>query len=282
MPTPLTWDSPAGLTFDMPGLTWDMQQPDPPPPKPKKKPFHRSPKPNHTPTPPPDLMSTFQYNPAPKSTGGFTTRAALGDAVTQDFLTGEVATATGLTPVQVESAVKTFFQKILACSNGCGWSNNLYDIVRFRPTSGGSSPQPDGFHNAEDINADVALSFTKEAIDAWRATLTLESLGEVGKVTPLIDTILNQDTGTADTYTPGSLIQLRGDHLKLNKGDVTQGVFFKAGAAAEVRATVYGDIEPTTLTVLVPANLSGPLMVRIAVHINGSVRSFTYTNPITQ
>ena len=37
MPTPLTWDSPAGLTYDMPGLTWDMQQPDPPPPKPKKK-----------------------------------------------------------------------------------------------------------------------------------------------------------------------------------------------------------------------------------------------------
>jgi hypothetical protein len=281
MPAPLTWDSPAGLTYDMPGLTWDMQAPDPPPPKPKKT-FRRSPAPNNTPTPPPDPMSTFTYNPAPKSTGGFTTRVALGDAVTQEFITTQVATATGLTPVQVEAAVKTFFQTLLACSTGCGWSNNLYDIVRFRPTSGGSSPQPDGFHNADDINADVALSFTKDAIEAWRAGLTLESLGEVGKVTPVIDTILNQDTGAADSYTPGSLIQLRGDNLKLNKSDITQGVFFKAGAAAEVRATVYGDIEPTTLTVLVPATLSGPLTVRVAVHINGSVRSFTYTNLITQ
>lgn len=280
MPTPLTWDSPAGLTYDMPGLTWDMQAPDPPASKPKKKPFRRSPKPNTTPTPPPTHMSTFTYNPAPKSSGGFTTRAAMGDAVTQEFITGEVATATGLTPVQVESAVKTFFQKILACSTTCGWSNNLYDIVRFRPTSGGSSPQPDGFHNADDINADVALSFTKDAIETWRATLTLESLGELGKVTPLIDTILNQDTGAADTYAPGSLIQLRGDNLKLNKADLIQGVFFKAGAAAEVRATVYGDIEPTTLTVLVPASLSGPLTVRVAVFINGSVRSYTYTNLI--
>lgn len=282
MPTPLTWDSPAGLAYDMPGLTWDSTSPDPPPPKPKKKPFHRQSKPNNTPSPTPTNMSTFKYNAAPKSTGGFTTRAALGDAVTQEFLTAEVATATGLTPVQVEAAVKTFFQKLLACSVSCGWSNNLYDIVRFRPTSGGSSPQPDGFHNADDINADVALTFTKDAIETWRAGLALESLGEVGKVTPLIDTILNQDTGAADKYTPGSLIQIRGDNLKLNKSDLTQGVFFKAGAAAEVRATVYGDIDPQSLTVLVPAALSGPLTVRIAVHINGSVRSFTYTNPITQ
>jgi Domain of unknown function (DUF4469) with IG-like fold len=281
MPTALTWDSPAPITWDGTSLTWDAAAPGPPPPKPKKKPFHRKPKPNPEPTPPPTPMSTFKYNPAPKSTGGFTTRAALGDGVTQEFLTAEVATATGLTPVQVEAAVKTFLQKILACSTGCGWSNNLYDIVRFRPTSGGSNPQPDGFHNADDINADVAVSFTKDAITAWRAGLTLESMGEVGKVTPIIDTILNQDTGAADHYTPGSLIQLRGDNLKLNKTDVTQGVFFKAGAAAEVRATVYGDIEPTTLTVLVPANLSGPLTVRVAVFINGSVRSFTYTTPIT-
>ncbi|MBL9133996.1 MAG: DUF4469 domain-containing protein [Verrucomicrobiaceae bacterium] len=281
MPTPLTWDSPAGLTYDMPGLTWDMQAPDPPPPKPKKT-FRRSPNANPPPTPTATHpMSTFTYHPAPKSSGGFTTRAALGDAVTTDFITAQVATATGLTPVQVESAVKTFFQTLLACSAGCGWSNNLYDIVRFRPTSGGSSPQPDGFHNADDINADVALSYTKEAIDAWRATLTLESLGEVGKVTPIIDTILNQDTGEADKYTPGSLIQLRGDNLKLNRADITQGVFFKAGAAAEVRATSYADIEPLSLTVLVPASLSGPLTVRVAAHINGSVRSYTYTNFIT-
>ncbi len=227
------------------------------------------------------MSNTFKFNPAPNPNGGFTTRTAMEGAVTQEFLTHEVATATGLTPVQVEAAVKTFFQKILACATGCGWSNNLYDIVCFRPTSGGSSPQPDGFHNADDINADVALSFTKEAIEAWRATLTLESMGEVGKVTPVIETILNQDDGAVDTYAPGSLIQIRGDNLKLNKADLTQGVFFKAGAAAEVRATVYGDIEPQTLTVLVPAALSGPLNVRIAVFINGSVRSHTYTNVIT-
>lgn len=226
-------------------------------------------------------MSNFTYNPAPKSTGGFTTRAALSDAVTQNYITGEVATATGLPPMQVELVVKTFFQKLLACAATCGWNNNLYDIVRFRPTSGGSSPAPDGFHNAEDINADVSLTFVKGAIEAWRSTLTLESLGEVGKVTPIIDSILNQDTGAADKYTPGSLIQLRGDNLKLNKADVTQGIFFKAGAAAEVRATVYGDIGPASLTALVPASLSGPLNVRVAAFINGSVRSYTYTNLIT-
>lgn len=81
MLTPLTRDSPTHLTWDSPSLNWDSTLPGPPAPKPKKKPFHRKPKPNPEPTPPPHIMSTFQYNPTPKSTGGFTTRAAKGDLV---------------------------------------------------------------------------------------------------------------------------------------------------------------------------------------------------------
>ena len=75
---------------------------------------------------------------------------------------------------------------------------------------------------------------------------------------------------------------LNGDNLRFDRADVTQGVFFRAGSAAEVRATVYGTVTPTSLSVLVPATLSGPLTVRVAAYINGSVRSFTYMTPITQ
>jgi hypothetical protein len=61
------------------------------------------------------------------------------------------------------------------------------------------------------------------------------------------------------------------DRLDLDKTDLAQGVFFRSGSNPEVRATVYGTITPSSLSVLVPATLSGPL----------SVRSFTYMDAIT-
>ena len=60
-----------------------------------------------------------------------------------------------------------------------------------------------------------------------------------------------------------------------------QGGFFRSGSDPEVRATVYGTITPSSLSVLVPATLSGPLNVRVANKINGSVRSFTFMDAIT-
>lgn len=278
--TPQTWDSP-GATWDSPGATWDAA-PAPAPPKPKKKPFHHAPKPANTEPPiTNNTMPTFQYNVAPKTGGGFTTRAVKGDPVSEADLLAAVAAATGVTAPQAEAVIKTFLNKLLACSAGCDWSPSLFGLVNFRPTSGGSSPTPDGFHNADDINADVALSFNAETIRQWRSTLTLQSMGEVGKITPVIDTIIRQSDLAPDKYTPLGLNQMRGDHLGLDPSDSVQGIFLKPGSNPEVRVTQYATITPSSVVFLVPDGLSGPLTVRVAVHINGSVRSYTYTNPLT-
>lgn len=275
-----TWDSPTA-TWDSAGATWDAT-PAPPAPKPKKRPFHRSPKPN-IPTPPlaSTTMPTFKYNIAPKAASGFTTRVAKGATETTETMLNAVSTQTGVPQAQVEAVLRAFFNRVLACSAGCLWAPNVLDLVSFRPTSGGSSPLPDGFHNADDIKADVSLSFTAEAIRQWRSTLTLESLGEVGKVTPEIDSIIRQSDSAVNKYTPGGLIQLRGDYLDLNTTDPTQGVFFTPASGAEVRATEYASPTPQGIVVLVPAALSGTLSVRVASFINGSVRSYTYTSPLT-
>lgn len=279
--TPNTWDQPA-LTWDAPALTWDSAAPTPPPKPEKKKPFRRKAK-HQSPTPPnPNTtMPTFKYNTAPNPQGGFTTRAVLGEQIVQTDITAMIATAAGVTPVQAEAVIKTFFAKLLECATSCGWSPGLYDIVRVRPTSGGSEVAPDDFHNPDDINADVALSFTKVAIENWRATLSIESLGEVGLITPVIDTILDITTGTADHYTPANMIQLRGDNLRFSQSNAQQGTFFRSGTAAEVRGTLYGQNEPGIVSVAVPAALSGPLQVRHAAFINGSIRSYTYTHLIS-
>jgi hypothetical protein len=226
-------------------------------------------------------MPTFQYNTAPNPQGGFTTRVVLGEQIVEADLTAMIANAAGVTGPQVELVIKTLFAKLLECSTASCWSPSLYGILRVRPTSGGSEASPADFHTPDDLNADVSLSFTKEAIEAWKPTLTLESMGEVGLVTPVIDTILDITTGTPNHYTAANMIQLRGDNLRFKASDVLQGTFFRSGNAAEVRGTLYGQNEPGIVSVAVPAALSGPLTVRHAAFINGSIRSHTYTQLIS-
>ncbi len=226
-------------------------------------------------------MSTFKYNVAPKSGGGFTTRVLLGNQIVEADLTAAIATAAGVTAPQADAVIRGLFSRLLTASAGCDWSSSLYDPITVRPTSGGSATAPDQFHNADDIAANVQITFKAEQIRAWRTSLSLERVGEVGTLTPVIDTILSEENGAVDHYVPGTLIRLRGDHLKFNKSDTAQGVFFQPATGAEVRATVYGIIDPSQTTVLVPGTLSGPLGVRIAAVISGTVRSFTYTHPIS-
>jgi hypothetical protein len=226
-------------------------------------------------------MSTFQYKVAPNSQGGFTTRAARNTAANTTALLAAIGADAGVEPAQAEAVLRAFFAKVLACAGGCEWSPNFLDLVTFRPTSGGSKPLPADFHNAEDIKASAAISFLAPVIESFRAGLTLESLGEVGKVTPEIETVIRQSDMAVDKYTAGGMIQVRGDYLKFDPADVAQGVFFQPGAGAEVRATDYAAIQPQSVIVLVPAGLTGALTVRVATHINGSVRSDTYTNQLT-
>ncbi len=310
---PLYWDmkNPATgkpFTFDDPNLfinengvgmyrepgdpgfvPYANQPPTGPPPEPPHKPFHRKPKPkdsnSNTPTTNPTInhtttMSTFQYNTAPNPKGGYTTRAVLGVPIIEADLTATIATAAGITPAQTETVIKTLFAQLLAAAAGSGWSPGLYGSFSLRPTSGGSEASPDLFHTPDDINAYVNIAFSADKIRDWKSGLSIQSMGDTGLVTPIIDTILDITTGTTDHYTPANMIQLRGSDLKFKASDLTQGTFFRSGNAAEVRATLYGQNDPGLISVAVPAALSGPLTVRHAAFINGSVRSFTYTHSI--
>jgi len=285
--TPQTWDSAEPALFwdsTSPKATWDSSTSEPPQPK-KKKPFRRKAKPKDETTTKPThitIMSTFKYKVAPNSQGGFTTRPVIADPISEGQFFDIVAATCGKPKADCEIVFDAIIDTIISCGAGCAHTTNLRDRLRFRPTSGGSQSAPDGFNTPDEINADVAISLTAAKRTAWRAALTLESQGEVGKLSPEIDSISSQANGAQDKYTPGTLIELSGDNLRFNSADPAQGVFFRSGDGPEVRATVYGTVTPTSLSVLVPATLSGPLIVRAAAFINGSVRSFTYMTPITQ
>ena len=226
-------------------------------------------------------MSTFKYNVAPLAAGGFTTRTVKGAQADEAAITAAIAASTGVDPAKVPLVIQAFFDKILQCSAGCDWSTEMYQCMSFRPTSGGNQPSPADFHTPDDLNADIALSLSAAKIRQWRSTLSLESMGEVGLITPVIDSILDITSGLPDQYTLANMIQLRGSDLRFKLSDLNQGVFLRSGSSAEVRATLYGQNEPGIVSCAIPAALTGPLTVRIAAFINGSVRSYTYTSPIT-
>mgnify|MGYP003619841726 CR=1 FL=1 len=287
------------FTFNDPNLRWGdpsyyLEPGDPgfvpygpaPAPPAKKKPFRRKAafRPDHAPEPEyqPNTMPTYQYHIAPNPNGGFTTRPVLGTLVTTDFFINRLVQQTGLTTAQCEAVFDAVFDTICACVAGCDHATDIRGRLRFRPTSGGSSPDPAGFQNAAEINADIAISLTSEKRDDWRAGLTLQSMGEVGKLSPVIDSILSQENGQTDVYVPGTLIVLNGDNLRFDKADPLQGVFIRSGNNPEVRLTVYGTTTPSSLSVLMPAALTGAQTVRMAAYINGSIRSFTYMTPLAQ
>ena len=279
----LRWGSPSYLLEEGDeGFVAPPGTPLPEPPRPKKT-FRRKAKTQTNPTPNPttSTMPAFQYNVAPNPNGGFTTRPVFGDSASDTAILAAMAQKCGLTVEQCTAAANALLDTILECATGCAFSQGFLGRLRFRPVSGGSQASPDGFDNAEEINASVSLSFTAPAIGAWRTVLTIQNMGEVGKATPYVASIISQENGQEDHYTPGTMIVINGDNLRFNKADLTQGVFFRSGNNAEVRATVYGPINPGSLTVLVPAALAGPLTVRVSAFINGSVRSFTYMNNIS-
>jgi Domain of unknown function (DUF4469) with IG-like fold len=227
-------------------------------------------------------MSAFNYHVAPNPRGGFTTRPVYAEAISEDAFFDLVAARCGKPPEDCASVFDAIVDTLVDCAGSGAHTTGLRGRLRFRPASGGSQPGPDDFNTVDEINADVAISLTAEKRELWRSTLSLQSHGSVGKVTPIVATTLSQQTGEQDKYQPGTLIELVGRNLRMDRSDPAQGVFFTSGTGPEIRTTVYGPASPTSIIALVPEGLSGPLRLRVAVHLYGSVRSFSYMTPITQ
>lgn len=292
----VTWDS--GIRWNDPNLRWGspsfllepgdegyVAPPGTPIPEPRrpKKTFRRKAKTptNATTNLNSPTMPTFKYNVAPNPQGGFTTRPVLGETAPDSVILGSMAQKSGLTTEQCTAAANALFDTLLECAQGCAFSQGFLGRLRFRPTSGGSQAAPGDFDNPDEMNCSIALNFTASTIATWRSTLTLESQGEVGKLTPYIASIISLENGAEDEYTAGAMIQINGSDLRFNKADLTQGVFIRSGNDPEVRLTTYGPITPGAVTAFIPTGTTGPQTVRIAAYLNGSVRSFTYQTPIT-
>jgi hypothetical protein len=227
-------------------------------------------------------MPTFQYNIAPNPRGGFTSRPVLRKPVSDQTLLEGISAQTGFSPEQVTQVVNATLDAIMKSAAQSDYSMAFLGRLRFTPSCGGSQSRQDDFHTADNLNAGVALTIDPRDITKWRRTLRLESQGLMGKITPEITSVISLEGGQVDAYQPGRLLEVRGNNLRFDRDDPAQGIFFTPAGGTEVRAGVYGPLLPKTVSVLVPTGLTGPLEVRIAAYINGSVRAFIYSMPLTQ
>lgn len=227
-------------------------------------------------------MSTYRFHPMPNARGGYTTRVALGERITEGALLERSAAAAGLTPKQTSAAVEAFLREVLTAAEDTQWCDDLFGLARFTPLSGGTSPDPEGFRTADDLAAGVSLAFTAEAIRQWRSRLSLASQGLVGKVHPVIYGVVSADEHHLPGYYQGGSVLIRGQRLSFDHTDPEQGVFFRPETGPEVRYSALIDTKPATCMVMVPSGLSGPLYLRVAVRRKGTIRSTHYTTPIPE
>lgn len=218
----------------------------------------------------------FLYQPAPNPRGGFTCRAVKGEQITEAELDAAVAAETGLPPEQCAQVLKAYLRQMLAKGATSRWSPGLYGLIGLFPTAGGSQPGHDDFRTAEDVKAGMSIAFSLDAIRTWRQGLRLASQGFAGLVTPKLASVMCCSTDQPDVYVRGGMITLRGGHLKLDPRDPAQGVFCTLADGSVVRCARYGKVTRLQATALMPEGVSGPIRVRVAVHIYGSVRSLHY------
>ena len=227
-------------------------------------------------------MSTFQYNVVPKAGGGFSTRPVLAAEFTNATIDAAVAAANGVPADKCAAILISYVDQFLLSAAGCGWSHSFHSLLSVRPTCGGSATAPDGFHTAADLNAGVSLAISAAKLADWQKTLSIQSQGQVGLLTPQVDSIINLHDGSQDTYTPGEIIQLSGNHLDFDKADTAQGVFYATAAApgTKVRISSYGPISPGQINAIMPAGVTGQLTISVSVKLSGSVRTGTYVHPL--
>ncbi len=76
---------------------------------------------------------------------------------------------------------------------------------------------------------------------------------------PYVATVTDLMSGSADVYTPGGLLELRGSRLKFDTTQADEGVFFRPAAGGpEVRAENYIVVFPKTVQAQVPPAVTGP------------------------
>ena len=194
----------------------------------------------------------------------FTTRPDFGPNWTQAELDARVHAAFPAVPAdQCGLIAQRYFLELLAADSPRR-APKLFDLLYVRPSCGGTSTTPDGFHNGSDIKADIVVGYLAEVIRDWQGQISIRKTGQEGAAIPVIDTVLDESTGAQNHYTALQNVRLVGDHLDFDRTKTDQGVFLAPAAGGPwVRLTTYGPTTEKNIYVLIPSGTTGAQKLRV-------------------
>ena len=99
---------------------------------------------------------------------------------------------------------------------------------------------------------------------------------------PIINSFYDVSSTAYDRYTTGSVVRLKGKHLRFNPAAVDEGVFVDDGTT-DTRLVVYSVVGDRQIDALVPTGISGDLTVTIRTHYTpgGDLRQSSYQRQVS-
>ena len=220
------------------------------------------------------MQITFFSKPGP-SGRNYTSRISFGVDWTQEELDALVSGVCGTPPDKCAEIFGEYLHQFLQAATPRRAFKLFGGQLNVKPSTGGTAATPDGFHTAEDLKADVSLSYAADVIHDWRATCTIEKVGDEGVAIPIVETIINCLTGTPNTYTAAQAIHLQLENGGFNKLMPNQGVFSSTGENGPwVRINAYGSVSDKNIYAFIPAATTGGLRVKV---VNEAGHEFVYT-----
>lgn len=182
------------------------------------------------------------------------------------------------------SAVMNVFKDVVT-EYVCDGKSVQTPLGIFYAVASGTTDNPDTSFDVSSAENDHILrvrykasrKITRSVIEDIRTERTTGRL----KMIPYIQSVANIDTSKGQTASSGEMIRLRGDYLKFDETDKTQGVFL-VNSAGETRLDYCTWNKDKRIDALIPRGIaSGEYKVKITAKPNTVLYSETFAKPLT-
>ncbi len=227
----------------------------------------------------------FRYRIVKMSIGTapYTTRPEVNSPLTEAEVIRDIEAATSMTIGDVKNALASLRRVLIAAAQSGRSSEVLFDLFRIGLSSGGALDDPEAAVDVDTIDPRMTVYLAASVQKEFRTQVKLERAGMVGDRVPQLEFVRNLATDNVDAYTPGNVLRITGDLLKVDKSDPTQGVFFKSkDDGTEIRMSQYIDNTKGTLTVLIPPDIAGPQQLIVRAKFGSQLRETIYSGILVQ
>jgi len=108
-------------------------------------------------------------------------------------------------------------------------SETLFDLFRISLASGGSIEDPGETITKEEIDPRIVIYMAATVQRDFTNNLSIKRTGIASDRLPQIDVVRNMATENLDAYTPGNVLGVTGEDLKIAKSDSAQGGYCSLG-----------------------------------------------------